>query len=602
MLNSPAVELLDSAQASLPPATKLLHSAQIAWSVLIVATLYVCYFSHLGAIGFVGPDEPRYAWIARDMAESGDWVTPRLYGKPWFEKPPLYYWSAAFSFKVFGVSEAAARLPSAIAALLATLALAWLAVRIYGPETARWLLLLLPTSVGMIGFSHAASTDMLFSATLTLALVAAAVLLRVAEPTSVVVAQHAAPAAGTGTASTVSNATPSPTSFASTTSLPAILLGVFFGLAVLAKGPAALILLGGAVFFWAIFTKRWRDAFRLFHPLAIAAFCLTALPWYILCARRNPDFFRIFIIEHNFKRYLTPEFQHIQPFWYYAVVVLIALLPWTALLLWSAITGTIRLWRTRKISDATLLLLCWAAFCLLFFSISKSKLPGYILPAIPAILVLALHARFALAIRGSKSLLLSVLTTGLFFTVAFTLAESFASQYSRASHMNARFAFAAGLILGSFAAANFLLGFGVRPTAKNKIGAVFAACSVLPILLAVSFTEKLLPSFFPWDASGRTLAEELRRRDIPTDKLAAATMQRGQRYGLSFYLHREVLAWDRQHPHDGYLLAGGKYCTGMVGEGFTCEEVPFDLDKTGYFLFRVKLRLVDSAADRGKVE
>src|SRR5262249_24558469 len=154
-------------------ASPLSPAARILWAVLIVATLSVCYFSHLGAVGFVGPDEPRYAWIARDIAESGDWITPRLYGKPWFEKPPLYYWSAGLSFRVFGVSEVAGRLPSALAALFGTLALAWLALRLYGAETARWLLLLLPTSVGIIGFSHAASTDMLFSATLTLALVAA---------------------------------------------------------------------------------------------------------------------------------------------------------------------------------------------------------------------------------------------------------------------------------------------------------------------------------------------------------------------------------------------------------------------------------------------
>src|SRR3981081_211347 len=152
-------------------------AARIGWTILILATLYVCYFSHLGAIGFVGPDEPRYAWIARDMAETGDWVTPRLYGKPWFEKPVLYYWGAAASFRLFGVSEAAARLPSAISALLATLALAWLASRLYGAETARWLLLLLPTTVGMIGFSHAAATDMPFSGMLTVAMVCAAVVI-----------------------------------------------------------------------------------------------------------------------------------------------------------------------------------------------------------------------------------------------------------------------------------------------------------------------------------------------------------------------------------------------------------------------------------------
>src|ERR1700719_3771774 len=150
---------------------------KFSWAVLILLTLYVCYFSHLGAFGFIGPDEPRYAWIARDMAETGDWVTPRLYGKPWFEKPIFYYWSAAVCFKLFGVSEAAARLPSAFSALLATLAMAWLAWRLYGTETARWLLLLLPTTVGMIGFSHAAATDMPFSAMLTVAMVCAAAVL-----------------------------------------------------------------------------------------------------------------------------------------------------------------------------------------------------------------------------------------------------------------------------------------------------------------------------------------------------------------------------------------------------------------------------------------
>src|SRR5438552_14999816 len=150
---------------------------RVGWAMLIASTVYVCYFSHLGAIGFVGPDEPRYAWIARDMAETGDWVTPRLYGKPWFEKPPLFYWGAALCFRLFGVSEAAARLPSAISALLATLAMAWLALRLYGADTARWLLLLLPTTVGMIGFSHAAATDMPVSGMLTISMVCAAAVL-----------------------------------------------------------------------------------------------------------------------------------------------------------------------------------------------------------------------------------------------------------------------------------------------------------------------------------------------------------------------------------------------------------------------------------------
>src|SRR5246127_2828857 len=191
---------------------------RVGWAVLIAATLYICYFSHLGVIGFVGPDEPRYAWIARDMAESGDWVTPRLYGKPWFEKPPLLYWGGALFYKLSGegYSEVPARLPSAISALLATVALAWLAWRTYGEECARWLLLLLPTSVGMIGFSHAAATDMPFTAMLTIAMVFAAVVLRLTRNENTPILPH--------------------------TPWPALLLfGFFLGLAVLAKGPAAII-------------------------------------------------------------------------------------------------------------------------------------------------------------------------------------------------------------------------------------------------------------------------------------------------------------------------------------------------------------------------
>src|SRR6266849_5997718 len=345
---------------------------RIGWAILIVVTLYICYFSHLGVIGFVGPDEPRYAWIARDMAETGDWVTPRLYGKPWFEKPPLYYWGAAICFKLFGVSEAAARLPSAISALLATLAMAWLAWRLYGTETARWLLLLLPTTVGIIGFSHAAATDMPFSGMLTVAMVCAAVVL-------------------------------GPTRNENTPILPRtpwlalVVFGFFLGLAVLAKGPAAIILCGGAVFFWALFTKRWRDAFRLLHPAAIAAFCFTALPWYILCARRNPDFFRVFIIEHNFKRYLTPEFQHIQPFWYYGPILIAALLPWTLGFIlqfqWDKVPSS----KPRNELQINFFFLSIGLCPLLFFSVSQSKLPGYIMPAVPPLACL-LASRVACAL------------------------------------------------------------------------------------------------------------------------------------------------------------------------------------------------------------
>jgi 4-amino-4-deoxy-L-arabinose transferase-like glycosyltransferase len=553
-----------------PPASS---ASRIGWAILILATLYVCYFSHLGAIGFVGPDEPRYAWIARDMTETGDWVTPRLYGKPWFEKPPLFYWGAAVCFKVFGVSEAAARLPSAISALLATLALAWLALRFYGAETARWLLLLLPTTVGMIGFSHAAATDMPFSGMLTIAMVCAAVVLGLTRNENTPILPR-------------------------TPWLALILFGFFLGLAVLAKGPAAIILSGGAVFFWALFTKRWRDALRLLHPAAIAAFCLTALPWYILCARRNPDFFRIFIIEHNFQRYLTPEFQHIQPFWYYGAVLLIALLPWTALAVWSSVTGAAHLKRSKRLSPNSLFFLSWALFCLSFFTISRSKLPGYILPAIPAIAVLMAHTKSTLAAVAKKSMSMSLFLLSLLFACGFALVEDMAPHLPQG---NANYGIAAGLILGAFSLANLLLGAGLSFSSKGQLGRGLAACCVLPLIVAVANTDKLLPSFFYWDPSGRTLSEELQRHAIPIAELSVPkNMNRGLGYSLDFYLHQEVPEWNSEHPRPGYVLLGGKHSKSQAGLDFTFEQVPFDLKRTGYYLYRVQSRSVAGSTSSGQ--
>jgi 4-amino-4-deoxy-L-arabinose transferase-like glycosyltransferase len=530
-------------------------SARIGWTVLIVATLYVCYFSHLGALGFVGPDEPRYAWIARDMAETGDWVTPRLYGRPWFEKPVLYYWAAGLSFKIFGVSEAAARLPSALSALLATLALAWLALRVYGATTARWLLLLLPTTVGMIGFSRAAATDMPFSGMLTIAMVCAAVVLGLTRDEKTPILPR-------------------------TPWVALLLFGFFLGLAVLAKGPAALVLAGGAIFFWAIFTKRWRDAFRLLHPVAILAFCASALPWYILCARRNADFFRVFIIEHNFKRFLTPEFQHLQPFWYYVPVLLLAFLPWTAMLLWSAAWGFRVLLRARNTNEMTGFLMCWTGFCVVFFSASHSKLPGYILPAIPPLGLLVAHTFIEMRQRYRISYRIVHIAAPASFCLIFALADWLARKQGGG---NARAAGAIGVVVLIVALANVIVGlFG--DGARSDMG---AACAVLPVLVAMLFPSAFVPSYFRSDPSGRAIARELQRQRIPANLLAVTGMNRGLQYGLSFYLHDEIKNWDQNSETGGYLLTASKNCEGVVGPRFFCESRPFDADGTGRFLYLV---------------
>jgi 4-amino-4-deoxy-L-arabinose transferase-like glycosyltransferase len=523
---------VNDTSAAIVEVTPTSTAARIGWAVLIAATLYVCYFSHLGAIGFVGPDEPRYAWIARDMAETGDWVTPRLYGKPWFEKPPLFYWGAALSFKLFGVSEAAARLPSAISALLATLALAWLALRLYGAETARWLLLLLPTTVGMIGFSHAATTDMPFSSMLSIAMVCAAVVLGLTRnENSPIIPQ--------------------------TPWLALLLFGFFLGLAVLAKGPAAIILSGGAVFFWAVFTKRWRDAFRLFHPAAIASFCLTALPWYIVCARRNADFFRIFIIEHNFKRYLTPEFQHIQPFWFYIPIILLASLPWT-LVLFPVAAEIAHSFRERLGSGMISMFLgSWFVVPFVFFTLSKSKLPGYVLPTLPPLVLLCSHGvkRFLTAdgrlgrvtLCATAIVPIAMLIAGFKRVLGypFILYPFIRLEYETQITLIVLFVAVCILIL----AAPFLVFFR-RPRAG-------LLCSVIGLVAIVWFLTVLVLPGLDRTASARTASRTLSGMAGKGTEILGCDLRRSDEYGYSYYLRREITRWDRnQTPARAMVILG----------------------------------------------
>ena len=501
---------------------------KFSWAVLILLTLYVCYFSHLGAFGFIGPDEPRYAWIARDMAETGDWVTPRLYGKPWFEKPIFYYWSAAVCFKLFGVNETSARLPSAVCALLATLALAWLALRLGGWQMARWALLLLPSSVGMIGFSHAASTDMPFSAMLSIAMVCAAVALEVA-PSEKLFHEE------TREGQTVFRRAKK------SVYLNLALFGFFLGIAVLAKGPAALVLAGGAIVLWAATTKHWREALRLFHPIAMATFFLTCLPWYLLCAHRNPEFFRIFIIEHNFKRYLTPEFQHIQPFWYYLPITVIALLPWLSWLAWFAFREPSKSESSSQRSQI-FFLAAWGIFPVLFFSLSKSKLPGYILPAvlplgflISVAVTRALKSRhvFGRFVLGLTGLLLLVSPSWIFFSNA---------------HVR-------GPLVSLYvivAAVGGLIVIGAALLRQTRAGLTFCVVLVLFLLNLVYVSiSKLDPLLSARSCAGQIGVE--RAANTYSFKL-----QRSWQYELNFYLRREIPEWSMNVAGEATVVTSEK--------------------------------------------
>ena len=508
----------------------------ICAALLAAAVLAICLFSGLSAIGLVGPDEPRYAWIARNMAHSGNWnnwITPMLYGLPWFEKPILYYWSAGFFFKFLHSPEWAARLPSSLAALVSALAMAWLALRRYGVATASAVLLIFPTCVGVIAFARAASPDMLFTASLALALLCAA---SVVEKHGVFAAKDAAPVIVPGD------------------KLALIFLGIWLGFATLAKGPAAVVLAGGSVLLWALATRQWKAAFRLLHPLAILFFCIVALPWYILCAYFNPDFFRTFILLHNFERYLTPVFQHRQPFWFFAPIILLGLLPWTALLVSAALDGR-RIFRNGEWRTSSgFFIACWAIFPVIFFSLSQSKLPEYILPVFPP-LALLIARSFVCAIEWAprKTQWVGVATgtmwvaLGVAGAIGFHRLPPYEPPYQQGINHLALVILLIGLITGF---AIEFVSLARKPWLVLAISALVAAA-----LVEISIV-RVLPQL---DAlvSTRPLARDVHKILPANDALfAVGEINRNCDYGLRFYLDDNKIPEFHSGRIVNYLLVG----------------------------------------------
>jgi 4-amino-4-deoxy-L-arabinose transferase-like glycosyltransferase len=516
-------------------------------AILSGAAVFICLFAGLGVIGLVGPDEPRYAWIARAMAETGDWVTPRLFGQPWFEKPILYYWAAATGFRLNLPAEWAARLPSALAALAAAVAIGWLGWKHYGSEgrlldrPALLAPLIFSTSVAAIGFSRAATPDMLFSAFITLAMICAARVLT----------NHRA------LRDANSNSIMRPDE-----SLTLALFGTFLGLAVLAKGPAAVLLAGGAMALWALGTSQWRAAFRLMHPVAIGAFCVVALPWYVLCASRNPDFIRIFIFQHNFQRYLTPVFRHKQPFWFFGWITLVAMLPWTVLLIPAAQEG-LRLWREKTWRDSPgFFFACWAIFPVLFFSASQSKLPGYILPAIPALALLcSVGAMRAFQRSRAASVLIAVGLSIFWLTLAIVVLVKANHISISETERSAWLHFAEAALLITVLLVLIVLKAGSGQNLRLVVG----ICSLLVVAATLIADLRILPALDPY-LSARAHADFL-RHDLRPDRIFTFQLNRSWSYGLAFYFRRELPEWSPGDPEAAFVLTTRKGLAEIVKAG-----------------------------------
>jgi 4-amino-4-deoxy-L-arabinose transferase-like glycosyltransferase len=309
-----------------------------------VVGLFFLYFFGLTRAGLLGPDEPRYAAIGRAMAATGDWVTPRLWGQPWFEKPALLYWMTAAAFRAGLGADLAPRLPVALVSVAFLVYFFVVLRREFGDRAAWYGAAILATSAGWLAYSHVAITDLPMSAAF-----AAAMLAILHGPFA---GRQASP----------------PTITAS------LVAGVLLGLAVLAKGLVPLVLFIPALWF---LRQRIGELLRL-----VAAAALIAAPWYVVVTLRNgAPFLNDFFWKHHFGRFLTGALQHQRPFWFYVPVLLAGVFPWTPLLI---LLFTRRVYLDRR----TQFLVAWFAWGFLFFSVSRNKLPGYLLPLLPPVAAL----------------------------------------------------------------------------------------------------------------------------------------------------------------------------------------------------------------------
>jgi 4-amino-4-deoxy-L-arabinose transferase-like glycosyltransferase len=348
--------------------------------VLIIAGGVVLYFLGLG-LPFFGPDEPRYAQVAREMFGRGDWVTPTLGGYHWFEKPALLYWLEMAAFTVFGVSEFAARLGPALFGL-GTTASVWMigrsAIRASAVDGDRtdhspiWLALMSITTLGIVVFSRGASFDITVTFPLTAALASYFIY------------------------DVSSSNRDQPRSKAL---LPLVLFYVFIGVALLAKGLIGFVFPIAIVVFYHLISLRRPSnefIFSLFWGAALAV--VVASLWYLpMYLKHGWEFIDEFFVQHHFQRYTSNKYQHPQPFHFYLWVLPLLTLPWVPFFLGGLWRTSRNIWNRLGSTEPKpcptfklgMFAFAWMIVPIVFFSFSGSKLPGYILPAVPPAIILA---------------------------------------------------------------------------------------------------------------------------------------------------------------------------------------------------------------------
>jgi 4-amino-4-deoxy-L-arabinose transferase-like glycosyltransferase len=504
----------------------LVETAPIWRELIILGGLCAFFlFYGLGSFGLVGADEPRYAQIAREMLQRHDWITPVLGGKPWLEKPVLFYWQAMLSYSVFGVSDWAARLPNAVNATAMVLAI-YAFVRRFRAGLQLDAAVIAVSMAAVIGYGHAASTDMPLAAYFTIAMLAW-LTWHATEEKKWLAAFY-----------------------------------VLMGFGTLAKGPVAPFLAALVIVPFAAIRRNLRIVVQSLWLPGIALFLAVALPWYIAVQIRVPEFFRVFIVEHNLERYGSNVFRHHQPFWYYFPVVLIALLPWTVL----AVTGLVEAIRNQKSQqgepgrkDFGLFFALWAVLPILFFSFSGSKLPGYILPALPAFALLIMEwlerkrnergrVNTALSI-GHSAVAAIVLLTALLCNYIIYRVKPTAQAYE---------------VAGAFSALVFAVCLGMLLLRGLR---VLRLVTLIPVVLGIAFVLKVASPAIDDTQSARPVAREIQKLDKNAVPIAGFGIRRELEYGLHFYLNQPVAMYDRaQIPAGTHLVVAPRGSEAAMAE------------------------------------
>ncbi len=292
------------------------------------------------------PEEGRYVSVAWEMIRSGNWLVPTQDGLPFFDKPPLFYWLTALSMQAFGTNAAAARFAPLLGAMLGGLGLYFISRQWAGERIARWTSLVLATMPFFFGGAQFANLDMLVAGFMALAVVlsAHAVLLRRAERRHRGAMVAAWAAAGFG---------------------------------VLAKGLIGIVLPGFVVIVWLLATRQPRRLLVLLSPLGLLLFALVVVPWFVAVQMQYPGFAHYFFVYQHFERFAAGGFNNVHPWWFFAAILPLMTLPWSLWLLRSTFKG-----RPGESTEAMLwrqLMWTWLLVVLVFFSIPKSKPPGYVM-------------------------------------------------------------------------------------------------------------------------------------------------------------------------------------------------------------------------------